>query len=367
MNSKPRRKRPVTIDRSGPVAMYHQLKQILLERIQGMRVGARLPSVRSMIGTYGVSLPVVRQALAELERDGVVEIRKGSGSFVKEVPRARGDAPRRIQFLFCGARANDPFFSGVLYGVEREASDEGYAVGYSRWEGSGAPPPAAGYVIGGMSATADVVLALVNRGRQFVLAGEMVGGGPTPPDVTSVEHDNRAGATLAVAHLVEAGHRRIAMVGGVGSNFWNERRRGYEEALRAADVEPDGRWFVPCDENSAVSAYAALKGAWRRLEKCTAIFAANDRLASGTYRVLSEKGRRVPGEVSVVGFDDLEFAKDLNPPLTTIRVDVEEMGRWTCRLLLRKLRDRAAKHVRMLLPLELVPRASCAPPRRPSG
>ena len=97
--------------------MYHQLKELLLVRVRGMSIGSRLPSVRSLIGTYGVSLPVVRQALAELERDGIIEIRKGSGSFVKEVPEEQGAPPRRVQFLFCGAGSGDPSLSPTMTSI----------------------------------------------------------------------------------------------------------------------------------------------------------------------------------------------------------------------------------------------------------
>jgi DNA-binding LacI/PurR family transcriptional regulator len=175
-----------------------------------------------------------------------------------------------------------------------------------------------------------------------------------------VDTDQADGARQAVRHLLDLGHRTVWHVAGPAESFAGERRAGaWRQVLQAA-----GREAPPIERGdwSAESGYRA----GQRLavdDSCTAIFAANDQMALGVLRALHEHGRAVPGEVSVVGFDDIPDAGWYLPPLTTVHQDFAEVGRRCVQALLRQIRKEQVDAGTVLVPTALVPRGSTAPPR----
>ncbi|MFI6345421.1 LacI family DNA-binding transcriptional regulator [Streptomyces sp. NPDC050560] len=174
-----------------------------------------------------------------------------------------------------------------------------------------------------------------------------------------VDTDQVGGSGAAVHHLLELGHDTVWHVAGPADSFSAQRReRAWREMLEArARAVPRllrGDW-------SADSGYEA--GRELALEpRCTAVFAANDQMALGVLRALSEAGRRVPGDVSVVGFDDIPDATSFIPPLTTIHQDFAEVGRRCVDSVLRQIRSDEPETGTTLVPTRLVTRASTAPP-----
>lgn len=145
----------------------------------------------------------------------------------------------------------------------------------------------------------------------------------SPPDdrYAVVQTDHAAGARSAVTHLLERGHRTVwHLAGPTDSYAAAERERGWREALADAGAEPPvllrGSW-------TAASGFAAARAL---PAEATALFVANDQMALGALRALAEAGRDVPGDVAVVGFDDVEDAADYRPPLTTVRQDFDALG-----------------------------------------
>jgi DNA-binding LacI/PurR family transcriptional regulator len=184
-----------------------------------------------------------------------------------------------------------------------------------------------------------------------------VEGGP-PGEVPVVEVDQLAGARSATRHLLDLGHATVWHISGPADFLEAERRlEGWRETLAAAGTEEppplSGDW-------SARSGYDL----GRRLagdREVTAIFVANDQMALGALRALHEAGRSVPGDVSVVGFDDIPEAAYFLPPLTTIRQDFDELGRRSLRLLLRVIEGGDRRTAVPVAP-ELVVRASTGVP-----
>ncbi|MBE8476066.1 LacI family DNA-binding transcriptional regulator [Streptomyces sp. 3R004] len=174
--------------------------------------------------------------------------------------------------------------------------------------------------------------ALDAAGSRLVLVGR-----PSPaPDLplTVVDYDNRGGAFQAVSHLLAHGHRRVLFLGGeAGMSSAEERRAGYRDALRAHGVDHHGD-LDTIGTYTRTSGYARTRDALRDGPEFTAVFAASDMVALGALAALREAGRDVPGDVSVVGFDDVPFATDLTPALTTVRVPYAELGRTAVRLAL---------------------------------
>ncbi|MEV8240759.1 LacI family DNA-binding transcriptional regulator [Microbacterium testaceum] len=144
---------------------------------------------------------------------------------------------------------------------------------------------------------------------------------PADPRFSIVQTDHAAGARAATAHLSALGHDAVHHLGGPRGSFAAaERERGWREALADAGlVAPEpvhGDW-------TSASGYSAVAG----LTGATAIFVANDQMALGALRALADEGRRVPEDVSVVGFDDIADAAEFRPPLTTVRQDFDALGR----------------------------------------
>ncbi|MEU8658196.1 LacI family DNA-binding transcriptional regulator [Actinoplanes philippinensis] len=173
-----------------------------------------------------------------------------------------------------------------------------------------------------------------------------------------VDTDQTDGARQAVRHLLALGHRTVWHVAGPAESFAAERRAGawrrvLEEAGRPVPAPERGDW-------SADSGYhAGLRLAAD--PDCTAIFAANDQMALGVLRALHERGRRVPADVSVVGFDDIADAGSYLPPLTTVHQDFAEVGRRCVDALLRQIHDEPTGAGTDLVATRLVIRGSTGP------
>lgn len=186
-----------------------------------------------------------------------------------------------------------------------------------------------------------------------------------PRGATTVDSDNRGGALAATRHLIDLGHTRIAHVRGRRDlESARLREEGYRAALADAGIAFDSALvedggYRPDESTAAAERLLSLP------DRPTAVFAANDSSAIRTIEIARERGIRVPEELSVVGFDDIPAAGAHEPPLTTVRQPLREMGAAAVRLLLEKLDGTEAEgdeHVRM--PARLIVRGTTAPPPR---
>ncbi|MEV0638308.1 LacI family DNA-binding transcriptional regulator [Streptomyces sp. NPDC050619] len=176
---------------------------------------------------------------------------------------------------------------------------------------------------------------------------------------TVVDTDQAGGSGTAVRHLLDLGHRTVWHLAGPEGSFAAQRRA---DAWRAALTEA-GRSAPPLVRGdwSAESGYR-VGFELAAQQECTAVFAANDQMALGLLRALHEHGRRVPEDVSVIGFDDIAEASSFLPPLTTVHQDFAEVGRLCVEAVLRKMRQVGPETGTTLVPTRLVVRASTAPP-----
>jgi LacI family repressor for deo operon, udp, cdd, tsx, nupC, and nupG len=185
-------------------------------------------------------------------------------------------------------------------------------------------------------------------------------------DVASVYVDNTAGALAAVQHLLTLGHRSIAYISGPKSTaICVDRQRGYEQALQQAKVRVNPA-LMGTGDFSVESGIRATEGFLASGAEFTAIFCANDEMAIGAMQALRARGLRIPQDVSLVGFDDIRFARYTDPPLTTVVQPKEELGRQAMRSLLEILENPHAPLTKRVLATELVVRGSTAPKRAKS-
>ncbi|WP_133913678.1 LacI family DNA-binding transcriptional regulator [Streptomyces sp. NBC_00582] len=259
----------------------------------------------------------------------------------------------------------DPFFALQLRGISKELTAQDNQLVLLLTEGRDDHTRVARYLAGGHVDGALVFSLHLDDPLPGLIRGAglptVFGGRPGWNDgntgVVYVDSDNRGGAREAVRHLVGLGRTRIAhLTGALDQTSAADRLDGYRDVMGDADprlvVESD---FTPGGGERAMR---------ELLDRCPdvdAVFAANDLTASGALRVLREHGRRVPEDVAVVGFDDmLPVAEGTDPPLTTVRQDIEEMGRIMARLLLRRLDPRTPEEPPsgVVLPTTLIRRAS---------
>jgi LacI family transcriptional regulator len=208
--------------------------------------------------------------------------------------------------------------------------------------------------------SSDELARLLEQGYRFVVVDPRL---PLDNRVPSVSAAHASGADQAMSHLLGLGHRRIAAI--TGPRGWvatEDRRRGYHAALAAQGILPDPSLEVEADFEIAPGRDAA--GHLLDLhDPPTAIFAFNDNLAIGALQAARDRGLRVPGDLSVVGFDDVEPATIVTPTLTTVRQPLAEMGRTAVSLLMRLLERQRFETLRVELATRLVVRESTGPPR----
>ena len=173
-----------------------------------------------------------------------------------------------------------------------------------------------------------------------------------------IETDHAGGARVAVEHLIELGHETVHhLAGPAGSFAAAERERGWRQGLEAAGATAPA--VVRGDWTSA-SGFAAASALL--VDGATAVFAANDQMALGLLRAFAEAGRAVPGEISVVGFDDVADAADYRPPLTTVHQDFDALGSRAVAALVDGI-ETGAPAAFETVPTRLVVRSSTAPVR----
>ncbi len=261
-----------------------------------------------------------------------------------------------------GAKAMDLFMLEIMGGISSGLHEQGYdllvlqvPIDDLEWSRRTLESGRAdGFVILSASCSPEQLDALVEADVPFVLWGA------ASPEHTycSVTGDSLTGGRLATEHLLAAGRRRIALVGGPGWSWEiHDRRRGYESALTDAGLELDPALVVHTQWSEAEkSAAAAVSELLRHEPALDGVVANSDFFALGAIEALREHGRRVPEDVAVVGYDDVSVAAFSNPPLTTIRQDGPLAGRLLARGLVQYLQTGAVSSA--TIPAQLVVRRS---------
>lgn len=282
-------------------------------------------------------------------------------------------AVKEVGFLFTfvstEAVIGNSFWSHILHGVESEASKLNIKITYRSISSIQHTPDALLTTIYDMKlggvllvgpAEPDTVRLIQGTGLPLVLVDNYV------PGTNAVLGDNFGGARAAVEYLISMGHRQIAFMGGpmhegsrpVNKIYTIERRaEGYRMALINADLP------VPYElyESSYLDiddGYEACKRLLARKKPFTAIFCANDALAIGTMKALREAGLRIPDDVSLVGFDDIDMVEHLSPALTTVHVAKETLGAVAIKRLLAVMNDPDPVGVSSVVDVELIIRDS---------
>jgi DNA-binding LacI/PurR family transcriptional regulator len=262
-------------------------------------------------------------------------------------------------FLFA-----EPHLLQLIHGVDYEASLRDYNILLSTRRPRDMRPPAYHQLI--QRRVVDGVIVDGGRGdAAIIVPGEkkspIVVTGYTQTSLPSIHPDDEGGAYVMTQHLIALGHRRIGLIGGESTSYpgLQARRLGYERAFHDARLTVDPHLYTPGDFMPATGTSGAQQ-LMESAEPPTALFALNDNMALGAIRWLRAHGYRVPEDVSVAGFDDIANTDLADPPLTTVHLPSEELGRQAAILLFDLINNYPLRSQEIVLPCNLVIRDSTA-------
>ncbi len=321
---------------------------LLLSEMEALewKAGHPLPAESTLMQRFRVSRNTVRHALASLEHEGLIYRRQGKGSFCSG--RRPGDRERSL--LAGVVMPQHYIFPEVIRGIDEVARAHRYHVVLSnnRWgqtsdevilqEIVGKNIDGLLYLPVGTPRPAEILSWL----RPLDIPLVVMSWDLKDPNISFVALDDAQGGRLAAEHLLDAGHVRIAYIGMRDHLPSIERGRGCEAALTARGIERDPslvRWIRSADpavfRRSAYDETAALLE--RRRTRPSAIFYMSDDAAVAGCRAIRDAGLSVPGDISVVGFDDSELAANSDPPLTSVLYPKYHLGRWSAEILFEQI------------------------------
>ncbi len=331
------------------------------------------PTIKDVAKKAGVSLSTVSLVLNRKKNVSEETVKKVQQA-IKELnyhPQrsAQGLASKKsgnIGFILTSdhfSRA-EPFYTKIFLGSEFEARRHNYYILLTTVDQNFNKKCIPRFLlernVDGVILAGKVPEGLIHYVQQIDLPLIFIDYFPPQGNFPAVLIDNIAGAKQAVTHLIQSGHRQIVFVGGDLSHpSIQERFLGYKQALEDARI-PFNENLVIIDENypGDKNGYSAMCKLHKRKASFTAIFAANDAMAFGCMRCMKEKGVAVPDQIALVGFDDVEVSWQMEPQLTTIRVNKEDMGALAVKNLVDLISSHKKSLGKILVPVELVVRNS---------
>ena len=330
-----------------------------------------MSNIREVSRLAGVSTATVSRALSQPEKvssDALAKVRAAveEAQYRPNLLARNFRSVRNYSLIVLVPDITNPFFTTVIQGIEDTAQRKGYSVllGDTRDSAkreedyikrvetrqsdgiiqmrphyAGAPPPPAH-------------LRIVNAG----------GCEGTPYECVRI--DNEGAAKAIVDHLIALGHRRIGVISGPRDNpHAVSRLRGYRRSLAEAGIAYDSALvaegsFSPRSGLDAAAHFIGMRGAGRP----TAVFSINDEMAIGALQGFKKAGLRIPEDISITGFDDSEFSRFCDPPLSTVAQPGYAMGCAAAETLIRMIEGERAGEMDIVLPYELIIRQSTAPP-----
>jgi len=375
------------VDKSSGKFFYQQFADILRKQVQGgqYKPGEPIPSERILSKEHGINRITLRRGIAQLIREGFLYSVPGTGTFVsdeeglqKAHTLSSGKRLSRRKNIACILRRLNPtsqspilspYYVGIFSTMQKEALKMGCVLSFNfvtsikderdiaRWAMENNVDGI--IVIGGLDKT--TVMSLYDKKFPLVLVDNEM----SKPAIDSVIPDNRLGGYLAVKHLTDLGHKRIAMIraplqeqpASIG------RLEGYKEALQEAGIK--------YDDSLVIEGYYLVEEGYKAMEKIlkknplpTAVFAINDEAAMGAMKAIREKtSLSIPKDISIVGFDNIEWAALSTPPLTTVNVPKEEMGAIALKKLVDRIEGRVGIATKEVIPVDLIIRGSSAKPK----
>jgi GntR family transcriptional regulator of arabinose operon len=363
------------LKRTDDEALYAQLVSVFRTRILNgdLLPGAQISTEIELARENNISRGTVRQAMAILVREGLLERVPGRGTFVRQLPVAQNGGERKVSSTskrigLLLSRRRSELDLDILSGVEYAAKARGYQVSFAFTEESAEEQArdinhlradhVAGMIIFPLTDITydEAIWKLRDDGVPFVLIDRYF------PDLQSdcVTSDNVGGGYRATEHLIILGHTRIAFChasfGTLTTTSVRDRHIGYRKALEEYGIPYDEALVFQHDSARKHLPYVDFLS---QPDRPTAIFTSHDHEAAEVIRAANQLGIHLPEELAVVGFDNVEFSAYMNPPLTTIAQPSRDVGLRAADLLISRIEGNRSPARHIEIPTNLVVRESC--------
>lgn len=331
------------------------------------------PTIKDVAQRAGVSLSTVSLVLnrkKNVSEETVKRVQQAIAELNYHPSRsAQGLASKKsgnIGFILTSdhfSRA-EPFYTKIFLGSEFEARKHNFYILLTtveqRFDKKSIPRFLLEHNVDGVILAGRVPDKLISYIEQLELPILFIDYFPPIGSFPAILIDNVAGAKQATQHLIDKGHRQIAFIGGdISHPSIHDRFLGYKQTLEENNIPYDEKLVVvdedyPGDKNG----YSAMCKLRKRRASFSAIFAANDAMAFGGMQCLKEKAIKVPEQIALVGFDDVDVSWQMEPPLTTVRVNKEDMGALAVKNLADLISSNKKSLGKILVPVELIIRNS---------
>jgi len=337
------------------------VKRLTLEEI-GKLAGVSRSTVSRVVNGYPHISPEIRERVEQIINETGYQPNFAARSLASSRTQVIAlFVPNIVSHIF-----SDPYFSHLTEGISRACNAADYTLSLYLFhsleeEQRTMERMLNGRMIDGLIFTADrddsgLIPELRAQKTPFVMVGR-----PDDPSISYVDTDNVNGGYAAGRHILRLRRERIAFIGSHQNNAGRDRQKGFLKALKEQGVMLPPEMIVIGDF-SEDSGYYAMNQLLRH--KPGAIFAANDLMALGALRSITDAGLTVPDDVAIIGFDDSPAGQLASPPLTTVRQHVHRLGTTAVEMLLDILDTGSDAPHRVILPTELVIRASCGADQR---
>ncbi|MDD5645322.1 MAG: GntR family transcriptional regulator [bacterium] len=329
-----------------------------------------IPSERVLVGKYKISRSTVRKALSRLVSEGWLYSVPGTGTFVSEnFPGEFSSARSKSKSVACILKTSNspldsPYYSKIFRSMQDEAAESGYHLSFYSF----VRESRAELVKVVKERKLDGVIIIGYMGRNIILdvyrnkiPMVLIDNQLDRKGVTAIVPDNYGGAFRATSYLIGLGHKAVWFMGGdMKDCAVEERFRGYRDALKHSGISFSPEYCIK-SHYRVNDGYNSMVKILRSGKVPSAVLCINDESAVGALKAIREKSSlSVPEDISLLGFDDIDWVSHTNPPLTTVRVQKEEMGRMAIEFLIRQIEKDNYSGAKIIVPTELVIRSSCS-------
>ncbi len=363
-------------DRSKPDLIYKQFADYLRSQIKRgkYKPGQHIPSERQFSKSLSLNRMTVRKGISLLVEEGLLQPLRGRGTFVIGYSGDK-EKLRNIAFVFVRDSkfplSQNPYFVEILEGAESEASKLKcgfYLISVENREDEIDSLSSrllndksiSGIVFIGRIDTPfaeKLIVSVYSRAIPVVMIDHVI----PYKSISTVVTDNSLGAYEAVKYIVSLGHKAIGFISGPEKRqVTKERFEGYKKAIEESGFKIDEKIISEGDFHIDGGYGAMMQILGKAKDYPTAVVAINDESAIGAVKAIKEKKLKVPEDISVIGFDDIDLSSHTSPPLTTMKVYKEEIGRISIQKVVQLIESSNLLPIKSLMPASLVVRGSCS-------
>ncbi len=343
------------------IPKYEYVKNKILEDIKAGLIVDKLPGERVLAEDLGVSYMTVRKAVEDLVEDGVLHKLTTKGTYLSQ-RKMTPKITHNIGF-FLDEEIKDgissPYFSLVFNALEKEVKIRNYnLVFFSNFDDLN-PLKNKKKIDGGIICCFPRIENKIQELKKLIPI-ILTDNNSFDKSIPSVTIDNFNGVVDSIDYLWSLGHKRIGFISGMlDSNACNARLNGYIGALNSHGLSEDKELIYKGDY-SYESGEEGAKHLMSIAKPPTAIMCANDSMAIGAMKAIHENRLNIPDDISVVGFDDINVATQVFPPLTTVKAPIKEIAANSVDMLVSIINGKDLDYRHTILPTQLIIRSSCA-------